>query len=64
MSTVLTAFTLQGVALALRLRDLLGEGQVWTKEKFKEKLIKDYQSVKKRYQDKYEGYKLYQKIMR
>ena len=29
----------------------------------KEKLIKDYQSVKKRYQDKYEGYKLYQKIM-
>ena len=36
MSTVLTAFTLRGVALALRLRDLLGEGQVWTKEKFKE----------------------------
>ena len=29
----------------------------------KEKLIKDYKIVEKRYKDKYEGYKLYQKIM-
>lgn len=45
MSTVLTAFTLRGVALALRLRDLLGEGQVWTKEKFKENGILCYNSL-------------------
>ena len=40
-----TAFTRRGVALALRARDALGEGQVWTLPKFRQEGVECYESL-------------------
>lgn len=45
MSLVLTAFTRRGTTLALRLAALLGEGQVWTLEKFQTQGVSVYPSL-------------------
>lgn len=45
MKLALTAFTRRGVTLALRLRDLLGEGEVWTLVQFAREGVRVYASL-------------------